>query len=486
MAGTWHLHRLRYKMLVPLVIASVLASGMVALLAVWLGQRWAQRDVEQRFAGVRQALVGSRYALTPPILETLAQLTDAHLVLLDPAQPDPRTTLPPGELKSLVEWLEHGRGDRIDARPGPGDQSGTTETTPPAVIEGREVAVGQRTYVAYGFSRSSPAGVQQQMLVLFDRQQIWESGLRAALLPLLSGLASVGLLAVVMHFVTARLASRLTRLQTHVNQIADGNLEIALQDRSPDEIGQLVLAVNRMVLQLRQLWERIERQAEEHLLHQIAGGMAHQLRNTLTGARLALELAQQDDSVPPVAALETGLRQIEIAEEYVNRLMRVAAKAPGRAQPVALGKCMGDLQSAIRPLAQHLGATVAWQTTEEIAGWTVRDGPGVYAAVYNLVINALQSGQQVRVLAEATGSDKVRIVVQDDGPGVDPAVAQRLFDPFVTTKPEGMGLGLPLVQRIAQELDGQAGWWHQAPWTFFYIEFSAAAAQIDSPVGTQP
>ncbi len=467
-------------MLVPLVTASSVATAMVALLAVGLGQRWARQDVATRFDGVRRALVDSRYPLTPSILETLAQLTDAHLVLLDPSQPGPQTTLTAPQLNAVLAAVGEGRQRGAGA-----NSSAASDGPEPLQNYGnaREVSGGERDYLVYEFRRSSPAGIEQRVLVLFDRYRILLSGFRAALLPMLAGIVSVGILAVVMHFVTARLAGRLARLQSHVDQMANGTLEIQLEDRSPDEVGQLVWAVNRMAMQLRQLWQRIERQAEEHLLHQIAGGMAHQLRNTLTGARLALELSQQNGGASPDEALETGLRQIEIAEEYVSRLLRVATNVPSRAQPLGLDRCLGDLQAAIRPVAHHLGVHVRWRPGSRLGGLVVHDGAGLYAAVYNLVINALQSGTHVQVEVEQAGSDRVRILVKDDGPGVDPAVAERLFDPFVTTKPEGMGLGLPLVRRVADQLGGRTGWWRSDPWTCFFLEVPVAQGRCDSRTG---
>jgi len=69
------------------------------------------------------------------------------------------------------------------------------------------------------------------------------------------------------------------------------------------------------------------------------------------------------------------------------------------------------------------------------------------------------SGRQIRVEASADGPGFVRIAVADNGPGVDPDVARSLFDPFLTTKPTGMGLGLAISRSIVEAHGGKL--WHE-------------------------
>jgi nitrogen-specific signal transduction histidine kinase len=74
------------------------------------------------------------------------------------------------------------------------------------------------------------------------------------------------------------------------------------------------------------------------------------------------------------------------------------------------------------------------------------------------VLNSVQVAKRVEVSATLNDHNQCRVAVVDDGPGIDPALADRLFDPFVTSKPEGMGLGLPLVRRAAEKLSGEVEW----------------------------
>jgi signal transduction histidine kinase len=92
--------------------------------------------------------------------------------------------------------------------------------------------------------------------------------------------------------------------------------------------------------------------------------------------------------------------------------------------------------------------------------WRVHgDGRGLNQVFLNLLKNALEalegSGGTVRVRLRREG-DLVAVDVEDDGPGIDPALRERLFEPFVTSKPagRGTGLGLPISRRIVQSCGG--------------------------------
>jgi signal transduction histidine kinase len=91
------------------------------------------------------------------------------------------------------------------------------------------------------------------------------------------------------------------------------------------------------------------------------------------------------------------------------------------------------------------------------------DGTQLEIVIYNLVTNSLEAFEaagmrpalprRIAVSAEARGTDVV-ISVDDSGPGIAPSVTSRLFDPFVTSKPSGMGLGLSLSRRLLRHQGG--------------------------------
>jgi two-component system NtrC family sensor kinase len=102
--------------------------------------------------------------------------------------------------------------------------------------------------------------------------------------------------------------------------------------------------------------------------------------------------------------------------------------------------------------------------------------------VVNLVVNALQAmgdGGRVTVSTGPAGPGRVRVAVQDTGPGVRPDVAKRIFEPFFTTKPEGQGtgLGLSICYQIAEEHGGTVRLEPSAEGACFVLELPASHAR---------
>lgn len=213
-----------------------------------------------------------------------------------------------------------------------------------------------------------------------------------------------------------------------------------------------------MADQLSTLWDQINRQQGAKLLHQISGGMAHQLRNTLTGAKMAMELHQGKLKQTPDDEVRVALRQLEIAEEYVGRLLSLGRGRDSTDQPQRVSACLDDVRSTHQPIADHLRVDLNWSIDASTQTVLVKDGASFSAAVSNLVLNAMQAGTTIEVTADVDQPDRCLVSVTDDGPGVDASVSQTLFDPFVTSKPEGLGLGLPLVKRTAESLGGSIRW----------------------------
>ncbi len=115
---------------------------------------------------------------------------------------------------------------------------------------------------------------------------------------------------------------------------------------------------------------------------------------------------------------------------------------------------------------------------------SARMGRDLARAVENLLLNALQHsppGGQITLGAEVS-ADRCRLLVSDTGPGVAPTDAERIFEPFVTTRAEGVGLGLSLVREIAEAYGGSARCLPPAPGqpgAVFMIEIPAHGQNPD-------
>ncbi|TWT65975.1 Sensor protein FixL [Allorhodopirellula solitaria] len=432
-----------------MVAAALLAAALVAAASYVLGARWATDELQSRFEAIEQSLSGSNFPLNERVLDSLAELTQTELVSVNVAD----------EVIHSTTALSERSEDRY------------------------QVSRDGRKFRVLFFAIKNESSRQDRVArvgVMFDESQIEASRRRAAMLPLATGLSTILALTSIMLLLSSRLISRVSKLQRRVEGIAGGDFQSTAADDVDDEIGRLGGAVDSMASQLSQLWSQINRQQSEKLLHQIAGGMAHQLRNSLTGARMAVEMHAQQCQSSNDEGIGVAITQMEVAEDYVRRLLLVASGRVDEDHAAEVQSCYDDVRSSLSPIASHLHVEMEWKVNgfpardavdsgHEIVG-LVLDGPTWIAAASNLIGNAMQAGDDVRVELCSIPGDLVRLRVSDDGPGVPEKIAEDLFEPFVTSKPEGMGLGLSVARRAAERLGGEVRWRRENDRTFFELD----------------
>ncbi len=434
------LRSLRFRLLVPIVMVSLAAAIGVAIGSSLLGQHWAMLDVQRRAVGLERALTQYSFPLNAHVLEALADLTQASLITLRggelAASTLDKVALPDRQLLQQLGAAAFGEADNL-----------VTLSDKQYVL--RRVELGSERLDVDGIS---------SVLILFDTAELRAFRWRAAGLPLLTGLSTVIVLTSVTLLLTSQLINRLSRLQKQVDQVAQGNFDLPTVDAGLDEVGLLSASLAEMSAQLKHLWTTVHRQQSEKLLHQIAGGLAHQLRNGLTGARMAVELHARHCPLQAEAErldLQVALDQLDATQDYVQRLLLMAQ---GRQQPdqaATVRQCLDGIHSSLMLIAKHRQTEFSWHMSEGLAECSVADGPALAAAVNNLVLNALDAGNRVRVTFTTPTPHRMCIEVSDNGPGPPVELQDSLFDPFITSKPEGLGLGLPLVRRSAEKLGGE-------------------------------
>ena len=185
------------------------------------------------------------------------------------------------------------------------------------------------------------------------------------------------------------------------------------------------------------------------LLGEMAGEAAHELRNALAVIAASASLLRSADG----QARETHIAKIErnarIAQGVVDALMAIARGDSVRAEPVALATAIAEARK---------DATEGLSHEDDVpADLSVRGNEVLLSRMFRVLYeNALQAGaKSVSTRARREG-DAITIDVSDDGPGVSPEIRAKLFEPLVTSKKTGMGLGLALVRRVARAHGGDA------------------------------
>jgi signal transduction histidine kinase len=192
-------------------------------------------------------------------------------------------------------------------------------------------------------------------------------------------------------------------------------------------------------------------------LGQMAATVAHEIKNPLSAIKSIAQSMQEDAAVTQEYGrdLELIVGETERLSRSVTQLLSFARTAPPAALPCRVDELLRAAADLFRNEARPRGIVLEWRCATE----TTLDGPRAAAvrdALSNLVANALQAARS-RVQLEAAEQDGIILIsIADDGPGVPPELAERIWQPFFTTRQRGTGLGLAIVRKRLAEVNGTA------------------------------
>lgn len=221
--------------------------------------------------------------------------------------------------------------------------------------------------------------------------------------------------------------------------------------------------VSRLREELRRKNEELRRRDRLAALGEMAAGLAHEIRNPLGGialysSMLEKELSGQDWAKHAAIRISSGVRTLD---RLVSDILDFAQEDHLEKTACRLGDILEAVEDSLAPWADQLCANVRIDdSAREIA--VTCDAGKLRQVVLNLMLNGLQAaghGGWVRLTATRKEADsaepsEVCLEIIDGGPGIPPAMLDRIFNPFFTTKSEGTGLGLAIVHRIVEAHGG--------------------------------
>ncbi|WJW74578.1 ATP-binding protein [Thiohalobacter sp. IOR34] len=211
------------------------------------------------------------------------------------------------------------------------------------------------------------------------------------------------------------------------------------------------------VTETRQLQAAMSRQQRLSAMGEMVAGLAHQIRTPLSTA--LLYASQLAGPMPDAAARERFagrlVERLHHLERLVDDMLLFARGGEAGDQCFDCAALFASVEAAMQAELAAGGARL--QVEDRSGGCLLQGNPELLAgALANLVSNSLQADGTTRIRIEAgSGTDGgVWIRVSDDGPGIPPALRERIFQPFFTTRPNGTGLGLALVQSLVRSHGG--------------------------------
>jgi len=444
---------------VGLVLAGVLAN---VAFSAWLATRRAAAAAREREQRVAAALAEKRVALAPAVLTALAALTGSEFVVWDPAaRRAGATSLPAG-------WL-----------------AGTTDAAfADAVASGRIDLAGS----SYRLGVVRASGVRPESVLVLTPERPAVAAAFETVWPVLAVAAgTLGLLVPLSLRTTRSLAARVTAVERHVDRIAAGEFGAHLHTgQGGDEVDRLAAGVDRLSVTLETLRTSLIAGERQRLLGQLAAGFAHELRNAITGARLAIDVHERRcrGLAPADESLAVAKRQLAILEEEVRGLLALGRPAEAARGPVAIDDLLTAVRDLAAPRAEHAGVRIECELP---TGITLVGRPdSLRAALVNLALNGIEAagrGGIVRLTGTLADS-RIDLAVEDSGGGPPEALRASLAEPFVTGKPEGIGLGLAIVKAVAEDHGGSLAWSRSHGRTRFAI--SLPAQTLNASVAARP
>lgn len=234
-----------------------------------------------------------------------------------------------------------------------------------------------------------------------------------------------------------------------------------------EEYSPVVLVVRDLTEALRAEEERTIAAREQEALRaqqmatlaQLATGVAHEIRNPLTAIKMLVQSTQSEGDVAslPTEDLKIVEDQIRRMENSVNALLDFARPSPAERRPLVVREIIPDV---IRLLEGQAGKqAVDIKFDESVGDFALNaDRNQLQQLILNLGLNALSvmpGGGTLTFSVRRHHDDMVCVLVSDTGPGIDFDVINDIFKPFFTTRKQGVGLGLNICKRIAEEHGGR-------------------------------
>jgi len=464
---------------IRLILAMNLLVVGVGVAVGWAGVTMAGRVIEHRLVdeSARSAagiFASVRLPLSDAMMSRLGQILDAQVAAgpLD-SREITATSLPEDQAADLRSKLAQGDLPRR------------------ATLAGRAYLVGTAAVADRGPAPEAPGRAILYLLVPESQVAAAKQASQRTLTWVT--IAAIVAATLVAFWLSATILRPIRRLAARMDEISERASEDGFPgasddaaEKGPAEIVRLARSFERLLARLAEARAKLARSAGLATLGQLSASMAHELRNPLSGIKmnaqvLADELAKAGRSD---SGLDRIIREADRMNLYLEELLELAA---GDARPeaphdlaslprVRLDDVCESVLALVERRCQHAGVAVRRQW--DPAACAVRaDEPQIRACLLNLVLNALDAmpaGGVMTVATRPADGGAVRFSVSDSGAGVRVPEGTDVFEPFVTTKSGGIGLGLYVCRRNVARHGGRIGYDSSDGGATFWFELPAA------------
>lgn len=226
------------------------------------------------------------------------------------------------------------------------------------------------------------------------------------------------------------------------------------------QMQSIVVEIEKVVEQLQQREREVLRAEQLAAVGQVAAGVAHELRNPLTSIKMLVQTGLEGSPAPGLPGEDLAVMEAEIRrmEQCIKLFLDFARPPQSERRPTNLGELVRRGLALVEGRARRQGVELSAALPHEPV---VRDADPdqIHQVLLNLLLNSLDAlprGGHIRVSLDVKPASMsgtlpaVEVRVEDDGPGIAPEIYQRLFEPFVSSRETGLGLGLSISKRLVE------------------------------------
>ncbi|MFA5910441.1 MAG: ATP-binding protein [Vicinamibacterales bacterium] len=434
----WRL-RLHYRIVIPFAVVALVATSASAFLALLVVSRAFEARIQSQILNTADVISRGGFAFNPAILRSVKAITGADVVAFDDGGAVLSTTIDPARDR-LIRTVTSGEDARAARAAGVAGLVHALDCDAPC-------------YAAYRPVSDRPGVLVAVIVETTEAAAAIRTVARTILLTALTSLAGLVLISQV---VARRVTAPLEQLVTFTHNVAGGGRGRARA--GTDEVGRLGQAFNEMLDQLDASQSALVRSEKLALAGLLAARVAHDIRNPLASMKIQAQLLESRVKGDARSGTLVGavLDDISQLESVIRDLIELARPGEIRRMPA-------DLNALIRTVLRQLDARLLHRKVAVQLDLPARlplvniDPERLSQALLNVISNAgdaMPNGGVLDIRTRATG-DHVVIEIDDDGEGIDPEIMDRVFDPFVSSKPGGVGLGLVNAKAVVESHGGR-------------------------------
>lgn len=303
----------------------------------------------------------------------------------------------------------------------------------------------------------TPGGAEVTVTMAMPAGAVYATRRKALAFTVAGGVVLLAIAFLFYGYAVVRVTRPVRDLIRAAERIAAGDLSAELKAGAPAELGTLVREFNQMARSLKDMQEKLVHSAQLSSVGQLVAGISHELNNPLLGLLGHAEhlASKTRDDDPAKEKLATIIREAQRMKRTLADLKSFTR--PGGKERVRVN--LNQLSDEVLGLVRHDAAKAGVKATSSLAagGAAVAGVPDrLRQVLLNLVLNALQAmpdGGKLVVRTAARGG-RMEVAVEDTGPGIPDGVRERVLDPFFSTRPGRMGLGLSISREIVEEHGG--------------------------------